>query len=159
MPLFAVILLMSIAPIGYAQSDAETAGPANGSESIDEVVVVGEAQLDDLRLKLYTAEVEVYDLFNDLNDDNEFDVSCEQKAPVGSHIKQRYCQPRFVARLYNEALRERGSNRISPSQYNRKQEEFQAIMETLANENDDLLKALVDYGQAADRYDAALEAR
>lgn len=159
-PKFSTALSILItASLGYAQSEPGSSGASADSAVIDEVVVVGEATLDDLRLKLYSAETNVYDLFNDLNDQSEFDVICVKKAPVGTHIKQRYCEPKYVQQLSNEALRERRSNQVSKSQLRKKQEEFQSIMEELANENDELLLRLVEYSQAADRYDAAIDAR
>ena len=147
--------------VGLLLSAASADAQEDGAEemTMEEIEVIAKAQLDSLRLQLYNAEINVYDIFNELNDDNEFDVDCEDKAPVGSHIKQRFCQPRFIEDLYNEAFRERNSNRISKSQLRRKQEEMAEIMETLANDSPELMQALVDYSVAADTYDKAYDER
>ena len=145
--------LAALAAASYAQ---EAADPA-ADEAYDEIEVVGKARLDTLRTRLYQSEVDVYDLFNDLNDQNEFDVLCVDHAPTGSHIKERYCEPRFVKELRSEAYRDGRNNRISQSKYRKKQEQFSEIMEQLANDNPALLKALVEYSEAADRYEAEFD--
>jgi len=147
--------LTALAVAGYAQEAVDT----SGDEAYDEIEVVAKAQLDDLRARLYESEVNVYKMFNELNDKNEFDVICAEKAPTGSHIKERYCEPRFVKELQSEAYREGRNNRISKSKYRKKQEEFAARMETLAHDHPDLLKALVEYSEAADHYDTEVDQR
>ena len=73
-------MLCAIAVAAQAQESADS----SSDEAYDEIEVVGKAQLDDLRNKLYESEVGVYNLFNDLNDENEFDVICLDKAPTSN---------------------------------------------------------------------------
>ncbi len=59
------------------------------SESIDEITVLGVRDLGALRAEITRAEDEVYDVYNDLNDNDDYDIICKLRAPIGSQIKQR----------------------------------------------------------------------
>ncbi len=72
------------------------------SETIDEITVLGIRDLGALRAEITRAEDEVYELYNDLNEDDDYDIICRKHAPIGSQIKQRVC----LAKLYRDALAE-----------------------------------------------------
>jgi hypothetical protein len=72
------------------------------NEIIDEVTVMGVRDLGALRTGLTRAEDEVYDLYNELNDDDDYDIVCKPEARIGSQIKRRVC----LARAYRDALAE-----------------------------------------------------
>lgn len=61
---------------------------------VDEIVVIGRTPAE-IRAQIKAAEEAVYDRFNEINSDDEFDIHCRQEAPTGSHIKRRVCQANF----------------------------------------------------------------
>ena len=59
---------------------------AQDNEVIDDIVVVGEKSLSQLRRDVYEAEEEFYALFNKLNDERDFDVRCRYERATGTNI-------------------------------------------------------------------------
>lgn len=47
--------------------------------SADEEIVVRRQRLSDVRLELEAARVQVFDVFNEVNSDEEFDISCKHE--------------------------------------------------------------------------------
>ena len=62
------------------------------AEMMEEVIVRGTKSLFELELESYRSENALYDLFNSLNSNDDFDVHCYREAPIGSCIKQRVCK-------------------------------------------------------------------
>jgi hypothetical protein len=75
---------------------------------IDEVIVPGRTG-EQLRVEIERLETAVYDRFNTLNSDDEFDIHCFEQAPTGSNIPVRKCWPNFALdaekRAASKALR------------------------------------------------------
>ncbi len=91
-----MMCMLSIASL--AKSD--DAPPDETNTTIDEITVMGVRELGQLRAELVRAEDDVYATYNELNDDDDYDIICKLQAPIGSQIKRRVCQ----ARLYRDAL-------------------------------------------------------
>lgn len=64
-------------------------------EPITEITVTGRDQIKVLRKKVDLAQDQVHKIFNDLNDDQEFDIHCRMRAPIGTRIPQKECAPNF----------------------------------------------------------------
>lgn len=139
--------------------DEDTAADA----SIDEIVVEEKMSLSKLRRQVWQYEEDFYAIYNDLNDDREFDVSCFYETPTGSHIKNHVCRARFVTDSYsNNAARQRWSARREGQQAANpeiveKTAEFEKIMTTLVAENPDLQAALARYNTARAQFMARVE--
>lgn len=87
--------MLAIGPAAADEAD-ET------NEVVDEITVMGVRDLGALRAELVRAENEVFNLYNELNDDDDYDIICKRVASIGSQIKKRVCQ----ARIYRDALSE-----------------------------------------------------
>jgi len=61
----------------------------------DEIVVEGR-QPQNVYAEIERLETSVYDRFNALNSNDEFDIHCFKQAPTGSNIPLRRCAPNFV---------------------------------------------------------------
>jgi hypothetical protein len=59
-------------------------------QELDEVIVSG-MTLREMREAIVAAEQRFYDLYNELNQDDDFDIHCREHAPLGTRIKQRQC--------------------------------------------------------------------
>lgn len=68
--------------------DPESAG------TTEEVIVRGQRP-GALRIQIELAEEAVYDRFNDINSNDEFDIHCKDIAFTGSRMLTRFCQPNF----------------------------------------------------------------
>ena len=99
------LLVLIVAP---ALAGAQTAGNAGGLttvvskvEQLDELQVVGK-KLYRIRMGAVDVEDRFYALYNDLNQNDEFDIHCRIEAPTGTLLKYRICR----LALYEKALEE-----------------------------------------------------
>jgi hypothetical protein len=90
-----------MSPVG-----AQSAGSASVSGRAPEEVIVRGQRLPDLRMQVESAKVRVYDLFNALNSDDAFDVSCDYEDSTGSRMRQHVCRPRFKTDIATDAARQ-----------------------------------------------------
>ena len=84
-----VLLVATVAP------QAARAEETPATEQPEEIVVYGRSMAT-LRNERYRAEERVFAIFNSLNSDDEYDIHCEYRAPIGSLIKERVCEANFV---------------------------------------------------------------
>ena len=118
-------------------------------EVIEEIIVWGDMSMSALRGKLRIAEDRAFSMFNELNNNPEFEVLCENKIRrVGSNLRQRVCNPAYVDQLYREAafaMRQGlGSARPSKAVMDRKRDEFLAEIIRLGRDHPELLDAMND---------------
>ena len=78
----ATVLLL---PCAQAQESAD----ADVDETIDEITVMGARSLAMMRAEVIEAEDVIYDLFNELNDDDGYDIICKKETQLGSQIPKR----------------------------------------------------------------------
>lgn len=137
-----VIAALISVPV-FAQ-DADPAA-AEVDQTIDEITVVGARTLGAMRARVTIAEDQVFALFNDLNEDDAYDIICKKEARVGSQIPKRVC----LARMYREALAEETADEDSGfvpagtmTRSSKHQKILQEKMRTLAKEHPELLQAL-----------------
>ena len=83
------------------------------AEIIEEITITGDENPDNLTLAVEQAENQFYTLFNQLVDDRDYQVSCKKELLLGSRIKQRVCQTRYM----QEALSSAAVMRFSDSPY------------------------------------------
>jgi len=80
------------------QGDPVSGERPDQDEPIEEVTVTGQRLISHLRLEALRAEDRAFDLFNQLNDDDQFDIVCRRESPTGTRIKYRQCAPKFFIR-------------------------------------------------------------
>ncbi len=130
----------------------EAASPPRSAD-VDEVIVPGRRPAN-LRVEIERVEVAVYDRWNALNSNDEFDIHCFEQAPTGSNIPLRTCAPNFVvqaeARSASRMLvdgRAGAGNNNDPGQHARamekKSRELTEEMQRVAREDEQLLRDLV----------------
>lgn len=95
-------ILVTVAMIlPFAGLTQEETGPTTEAEdTIDEITVMGARPLALMRAEVVVAEQAVYDLYNELNDDDDYDIICKKQTQIGSQIPKRVCQ----ARMYRDAV-------------------------------------------------------
>ena len=118
-------------------------------EVIEEIVVWGDMSMSALRGKLRITEDRAFSLFNELNNNPEFEVFCENKIRrLGSNLKKRVCNPAYVEKLYREAAfgMRQGFTSARPSKaiMDGKRDEFLAEIIRLGRDHPELLDAMND---------------
>jgi hypothetical protein len=143
-----VVLLALGAPV-LAQ-DAPSPSP---NADVEEVIVPGRKP-ENLRVEIERLEADVYQRFNALNSDDDFDIHCFKQAPTGSNIPLRTCAPNFVTRAESGAARKlmadgRGGagNNNNPAEHTmrmqEKSRELTAEMQRVARQDERLMRDLV----------------
>lgn len=152
---------------GFAQETTPS------DEEIEEIVVYGEKSLLLLKMEVDRAAEVVFDSFNMLNDDDDFDISCSGRGNTRSRISKESCVPNFEKRIYTEATQRRldmtNGNVLTPGfrvndaeiagRMKKKKEEMDAKMEELARENPEFAKAIIDLYKAELTFAAEKERR
>lgn len=151
---FLSLLSIAVIPIASAGQDE---GVSN-DETIENNVVGDQKSLSDLRRDAYKAEDDFYAVYNELNDEKEYDVRCFYEKPTGTNIKNHICRARFVSNAYDKHARRnrndlsRAANQDAIPIPEEKTARYQEILESLIAENTELQAALVRYSTAQTRY-------
>ena len=88
----------------FAQA-ANAAGDAPSSAAVDDEVIVRGRKLSDFRAELHAAMVHVYDVFNEFNSDDIFDVHCQVEDSTGTRMREQTCRPQFKDDISNAAAK------------------------------------------------------
>lgn len=143
-----------VAVVGLgAPALAQEAGSPPQAAGVEEVIVPGRVP-ENLRVEIERLETSVYERFNALNSNDEFDIHCLLQAPTGSNIPLRTCAPNFVIRAESTAAKKmlhdgRGGagNNNNPAEQSmlmqEKSRELTAEMQRVAREDEQLLRDLV----------------
>jgi hypothetical protein len=120
---------------------------------VEEVIVPGRRP-ENLRVEIERLEGAVYERFNALNSDDEFDIHCFKQAPTGSNIPLRTCAPNFVIKAESASAKAMLTDGRSGAGNNYSRGEHQMLMEEksrklteeiqrVAREDERLLRDLV----------------
>lgn len=96
------ISLACFSPLILSQQQESSSESESATESqtangvIEEISVIGERTTYSLRLEIKSAEADVYNLFNELNNNDEFDVTCEEVVYTGSHLPVTTCMAAYL---------------------------------------------------------------
>ncbi len=152
--------LVSAALASFLAFQPESA--AAQETELEEIIVRAPRTLGSMRVEILKAENNALALFNDLNDDDDYDIYCARETPTGSHIPQRVCRPRYLVRLESRAAQDflRGDIYYMPVGEVRQHDSILLEkLETLAVEHPELLQAVRDYHQLKTAYEAEREER
>lgn len=94
-----LVALLSLGAPAFAQQVADA---SQSAADVDEVVVPGRRP-ENLRVEIERLEQVVYERWNALNSNDEFDIHCLDSEPTGSNITQTHCAPNFVIEAESRA--------------------------------------------------------
>lgn len=89
---------LSVSPARPQDAVPASAAAAESSETADEVVVRGK-RLADFRVEVQQARERAYDIFNELNSTDDFDIECGDQPRRGSRIGRTVCGAAFEGRI------------------------------------------------------------
>jgi len=143
-----LVLLLGLGAPVLAQEPAPAPQPG---ASVDEVVVPGRRP-ENLRAEIERLERAVYDRWNVLNSNEEFDIHCVESEPTGSNLTQTRCAPDFVIQAESRSAENsidgaRTNSTSRNSEYvatmERKSRELQEEMQRVARQDEQFLRDLV----------------
>ena len=179
-------IMMSGGGVALAQGESTTRVDAVPPQEDPEEVIVRGRRIGELRFEVEAARERAYDVFNEINTNDEFDVSCREQSRSGTRVPQQVCRARFehdvsadAAREYMAALAWRcptelttqdcmfsdySSGAISAAQGEEsralsKREEMEEEILRLANQDDRFAQAILDFYEASQQYEAARKRR
>jgi len=131
----AIVLVLSAAPLFSQES----------GEAVNEATVAGAPSLESMRAELERVEDVVYAIFNELNDDDAYDIICRRETRVGSQIRYRVCLASVLRDTVADDEIDDDAGTVTVS-HNTSRSRHQKIlaekMRQLASENPELLEAL-----------------
>jgi hypothetical protein len=139
------VALLSFGAPALAQEAAST------PEAGDTVVVPG-VRPQNLRVEIERLEQVVYERWNALNSNDEFDIHCLDSEPTGSNITQTRCAPGFVIQAEARAAQDaidgsRTTGRSNNTDYlvamEAKSRQLNEEMQRIARQDEQFLRDLV----------------
>jgi hypothetical protein len=130
----------------------QSAVAAEGPERpIEEIQVIGERSLITLQNEIRADEVQMYELFNDLNSNDDFDVTCRNITHTGTLIPTWECDAGFMTRERFQNVQDFLQSGFIPKtdeqmywENRHKVAALNAEMIALAKENPALARAMLD---------------
>src|SRR6185503_441364 len=155
-----ILALAACAAPALAQEATPPAVPA--TQRPDEVIVSG-MRPEQIRAEIERVENAVYERFNALNSNDDFDIHCFEQAPTGSNIPERKCWPNFAARSDQRAAGASlnrmhgmggGNSRQERMGLEQKGKELTAEIQRVAREDEQLMRDLTRLSQLKEEQQA-----
>jgi len=110
----AVAFMATSWAVAASAQDAPAApAPAEAQKPVDEEVIVrGRRTLLELRKDLQVSREHVWEVFNDINGNDDFDIACLDAPRTGTRIPKRTCRPKYA----NDATAEAGKELLRQMQ-------------------------------------------
>lgn len=119
--------------------------------TLPEIMVKGKISMNSIRMELIKAKELKFEVFNNLNSTDDFDITCQWHAPLGTKIKQWHCDVGYMKKARADAARdwiERGipipSDGQLAVQYAHKTEALNKEMSDLTIKHPELAVAVVN---------------
>lgn len=135
---------------------AQTEDAPGGEETIDEIKVMGARSLALMRREVVDAEDRVFELFNELNEDDDYDIICKRETRIGSQLPRRICQTRIYREQLSRVTNDEELGLLPVSNMTRNSRSQQTVidkMRALAAAHPELLDALRYRRQLEKRYE------
>ncbi len=151
-------------PAAEAQDPDGAGADEATTETIEEITVRGQKTLLNLKFAAHRAEDDFFTLFNELNDDDEFDVYCDSDSNTYSRVKRRRCWSPFERDVDDEELRYQlqTGNRIGTRNeglIRAKRKQQAELLKQIVLENPELQRLYRRYGEANNRFYSERERR
>ena len=156
----ALALSLVFMRLGTAQDEALIP-----TETVEEIVVYGDATLNTLRNRVFLAQENFFDVFSALNDDDEYDIRCFYETPSGTRIKQHVCRANFVTAATSAEMSVWKSagpqSPVVPARtiIAQKRKQLQEKIEMLVALRPELHEALFEYANAKQVFDTERKKR
>lgn len=130
-----------------AEVEADDSADPMADEPVEEITVYGEKTVPAIKAQIFRADQTLYGIWNELNDDREFDVHCRLEGVYASRRKERVCLPAFEQGILEESWDDlstwTGAGRPE-AEIRRKREIMRQRMIEAAQQNPDLAAAIIE---------------
>lgn len=136
----------------------------SGTVIPEEIVITGGQPAWRLHRDMLAAERRAYDLFNEYNDEQRFEIQCSVTEGTGSRFSDQTCMPRFQLKAYQEHAQQylesaRDGSRFSSAfipqeaQIASQMAAYRAKLRQIVTEHPEVLQALIEYTEALERFE------
>ena len=91
-------------------AEESVAEPSTDSDTVEftlpEIIVKGDNSMHALKMEVIRAEELKFEVFNNLNSTDDFDITCEWHAPMGTVIKEWSCDTGYMRKARADAARD-----------------------------------------------------
>jgi hypothetical protein len=94
-----VLVLVTSGAVHRVAAAQDAGARPETSEPVTEEIIVTGRQIARLRFEAQAARERVYEIFNDINSDDEFDIFCTDQTRAGTRVPQRVCRAQFESRI------------------------------------------------------------
>jgi hypothetical protein len=114
LPVFLLCLLSS--GVYAEESVKESSADSDTLEyTLPEVIVEGDNSMHSLRMEVIHAQELKFEVFNNLNSTDDFDITCGWHVPTGTKIKEWSCEVRFLQKVAADDARDYVDSIIGPA--------------------------------------------
>jgi hypothetical protein len=99
-------IFVSLTALNANAADAQDSAAARGPEQAPEEIVVRGKRISEFRVEVELARVRAYDIFNEINSADDFDIQCVDEPRRGSRMGRRVCVARFEDRIAAAAAKD-----------------------------------------------------
>ena len=129
-------------------AESDTTPPAE-AETIEEVTVIGQRTLTSIRMQIDRASERIFELYNELNTDDLYDIHCRSAAPTGSHITRKVCSPVYFELAEADATQVSLGGGVGTGLFYGRLAQHNPIMEQkwkdVVNNNPEIVEAIVEH--------------
>ena len=147
-----IFLSWFLSPVFFAQESLKETSIDSGplEYTLPEIIVKGDNSMRSLRMEVIHAQELKFEVFNNLNSTDDFDITCEWHAPLGTRIKEWSCDVNYMKKARADAVRDWMHGAPIPSdhqlsvQYADKTRALNREMKALAIKHPELAIAMVN---------------
>jgi len=152
--LLLLAMCLALSNPGMAAETSASEAPASAERLPVEVIVAQPLSFKALNNLMRQAEMRMFDLFNELNDDEQYTITCYRERRTGTKIAQRICAPNFArkasslnAQAFLADMAGNAAVRSAPvaAEIDFHRPILEQRMEELARDNVEFLDAMIDY--------------
>ena len=155
------VVMLSLCVQGFAQESAPPKLP-------EEIIVNAPESLKRLQTQVKLAQKRMFNVFNKINDDDQFDVHCTYDRRWQSKIREQVCTPNYIRTVQKQEVQlmlgqfgmvgaEKGfAGNTQIGTFNAR---FEEIMKTQFIANPEFREALLEYQSLTEQLDGTMGAR
>ncbi|HJO12046.1 MAG TPA: hypothetical protein QGI39_08410 [Gammaproteobacteria bacterium] len=141
-------------------TEDSTSATTENNRPIEQIIVTGDEELFVLRQRIRLTEENIFKLFNANNSADKYDIVCKKIAPIGSHIRRRVCEPKFLTEMRGQNTRDyRAGSNVLFDKYDLRRaaaadmEALQAEIFALMENNEEYATELARYAELTEHYE------
>lgn len=145
--------------VAQIEETEESTTATTEQQPIEEITVIGQRTLGTLRVQIDRASDRIFDLWNEFNTDDLYDIRCRRVAATGTHITSKRCTPVYFDRAEAHATQVSMSGGAGIGLMHWRMAYHNPIMDQkwkqMVNEHPELVEAIVKHHELTEELKAS----